>query len=130
MPPAPTPPLHVEGTLTVSTNGAAVRITGGPEGQLRVEIDDLATLQKLRELANALPGPGGGAGPSKREQTRRAAEALDRFGLTATIVLAGQPIATVGRGVTAGAVSKLMNLGPIDISKSAVLKLGGSLFTN
>lgn len=123
------PPLIVEGTLTLSTDGAEVRITGGPHGQLRIEIDDLATLKMLRDLSAALPGPDRGTGSGKRVLTRRATEALDTLGITVEIVVAGQRIAEAGRGIRPDTIAKLMGLGPVDVDKSAAMKLGRQLLS-
>ena len=119
----PHPALVVEGAVTVTTEGGAVRITGGEHGQLRIEVADIASLRKLQDASNALPQGSGG----KRESTRLAAETLDQLGLTAEILVAGQRIAQLGRGIKPDTIARLMHLGPIDVDKSAVLKLGRQL---
>ena len=128
------PALHVQGTVTLTCDGAALRITGGDNGRLRIDIADLPTLQKLREFSAALPdpdpGPDRATGPSKRALTRDATTMLDTLGLTVEVVFAGQRIAQAGRGIEADTLSKLMRLGPVDLDKSAVMKLGRKLFAD
>jgi hypothetical protein len=124
---SPRLPLFLDGSLTLTRDHATVRFTGGPDGQLRIEVADLHTLRELRDAAQSLPGPDAATGTGTRQRTRIAAETLNTLGLTVEIVVAGQHIARLGRNITPDMLSKLMNLGPIDVDKSAVLNLGRQL---
>ncbi|MEM8494469.1 MAG: hypothetical protein AAF663_03670 [Planctomycetota bacterium] len=117
--------VMVEGTVTLSCDDAVIRLTGTPDGRLRIDVADLATLQMLRDLSAALPA--GESPKGKRELARNTTQALDTLGLTIDVVVAGQRVAEAGHGITPGTIAKLMNLGPVHADKSAILKLGKQL---
>lgn len=118
----------VEGAVTLSCDDAVIRLTGTPDGRLRIDVADLATLKMLRELSAALPA--GESPKGKRELARTATQTLDTLGLTIDVVVAGQRVAEAGHGITPDTIAKLMNLGPVHADKSEILKLGKQLLSD